>query len=344
MGRQWSEAVDSMAPAAGAPKDSWSRVPVTGIEILRNAVLGAGLDAVQMSCGRVTGSLVFAEFDGVLYGSGSIDGRVSLVGPLSEQRVTLGIGLAFPTGAQHWQREVSAGGVGVFLPGDEHDALYGPGTRYISATLSFERLEAEVARQDLVLDRRALGGSGIHPRRLDAHVLGPLDRRVRAVHAGASGDAALGPDLLAAMVAHCAREPREGPSTGHRLGHRRILVRARAYIEAHLDEPIAIDALAAAAGASRRTLYRAFLELMEESPGLYVRRLRMHRIRNDLASPEEAFTSIALIAAKWGVGEAGRLAGWYRELFDELPSETRAAYRRIARPNAPSAAILARSA
>jgi AraC-like DNA-binding protein len=233
---------------------------------------------------------------------------------------------------------------GSFLPGDEHDALYRPGARYVAATLSLERLEAEAARQDVVLDRRALGGSGIHPSPLDTGALKRLDRRLRVVHAGAHGDAGLGPDLLAAMVAHCAREPRRGPSTGQRLGHRRILVRARAYIAAHLDEPIAFDALAAAAGASRRTLYRAFLALMEETPSLYVRRLRLHRIRNDLASPEEASTSIVLIAAKWGVGEPGRLAGWYRELFDELPSETRAAYRRLARPKARSAATLARSA
>ncbi|HMR37045.1 MAG TPA: AraC family transcriptional regulator [Amaricoccus sp.] len=319
-------------------------MPITGIEVLRDAVLGAGLDAVQMSRGRVAGSLVFAEVDGVLYGSGSINGRVSLVGPLSEERVTLGIGLAFPEGARHWQQEVAAGGVGIFLPGDEHDALYRPGARYVAATLSLERLEAEAARQDLVLDRRALGGSRIHPRPLAAEVLRRLDRRLRAVHVGASGDAALGPDLLAAMVAHCAREPQRQRTTARQPRHRRIVIQARAYVAAHLDEPISVDAVAAAAGTSRRTLYRAFVELVEETPSLYVRRLRLHRIRHDLASPEEAATAIALLAAKWGVGEPGRLSGWYRELFGELPSETRAAYRRIVKANARPASTLARSA
>lgn len=336
--------IDFPTPAGAPTAAAWSRVPITGIEILRDAVLGAGLDAVQMSRGRMVGSLIFTQVDGVLYGSGSIDGRVSLVGPLSEERVTLGIGLAFPEGARHWQQEVAAGGVGIFLPGDEHDALYRPGARYVAATLSLERLEAEAARQDLVLDRRALGGSRIHPRPLDADVLERLDRRLRAVHAGACGGEALGPDLLAAMVAHCARGPRGGQTTSRLAGYRRILERARAYIVAHLDEPIQVDALAAAAGASRRTLYRAFLELVEETPTLYVRRLRLHRIRRDLASPEEAAASIALIGAKWGAGEPGRVSGWYRELFDELPSETRAAYRRRLAAKASSDATLARSA
>jgi transcriptional regulator GlxA family with amidase domain len=54
-----------------------------------------------------------------------------------------------------------------------------------------------------------------------------------------------------------------------------------------------------------------------------VLRLRLHRIRRDLASEEEAAHSVAIIANRWGVGELGRLAGRYRVAFGESPSETR---------------------
>lgn len=306
---------------------TWQRLPISGIEGLSDAVLGAGLDAVQMSRGRMAGSLVFSEADGILYGSGSIDGRVSLVGSLSEERITVGIGLAFPGGARHWHRDVPTGGVGIFLAGDEHDARYAPGACYATATMTEERLEQEAAGRDLVLDRHALGGTRIHTRPAPDAVVQALHRRVMAVHAGSDGDPSLGPDLLSAIVAHCAREPRASAGTGRRPDHGLIVRRARAYIAEHLDEPISLDAIAAAARTSRRTLTRAFCALVEESPTLYARRLRLHRIRHDLVSPEEALTSIAIIAAKWGVGEPGRVSGWYRELFDELPSETRAAYR-----------------
>jgi hypothetical protein len=33
------------------------------------------------------------------------------------------------------------------------------------------------------------------------------------------------------------------------------------------------------------------------------------------------------VANEWGISELGRLAGWYRELFGELPSETLAAFK-----------------
>jgi hypothetical protein len=51
--------------------------------------------------------------------------------------------------------------------------------------------------------------------------------------------------------------------------------------------------------------------------------MRLNRIRRDLASEEEARCSITLLANKWGVSELGRFAARYRELFGELPSETR---------------------
>lgn len=117
---------------------------------------------------------------------------------------------------------------------------------------------------------------------------------MRAVHAGGD-DPTLGPDLLAAIVAHCARTPRTRAGSPRPSGHRRIVERARAFIAAHLDEPISIDAVAAAAGTSRRTLFRVFLALLDETPTLYVPRLRLHRIRQDLAAPEEAATSIAVL-------------------------------------------------
>lgn len=329
---------DSAVAASPGPAQAWQRLPISGIESLRDAVLGAGLDAVQISCGRMAGSLAFSESDGILYGSGSIDGRVSLVGSLSEKRITVGIGLAFPGGAQHWHRDVPTGGVGIFLAGDEHDARYAPGACYATATMTEERLEQEAARRDLVLDRRAIGGTRIHTRPAPDAVVQSLHRRVMAVHAGSGGDLRLGPDLLSAIILHCARAPRATAGAGRRPDHGLIVRRARAYIADHLDEPISLEAVAAAARTSRRTLTRAFCALVEESPTLYARRLRLHRIRHDLVSPEEALTSIAIIAAKWGAGEPGRVSGWYRELFDELPSETRAAYRRRVNPRPPTLA------
>lgn len=318
------------SPAASGDRSpipaGWTRVAITCLEDLRPAVQGADLAVVQMSRAPITGSLAFASEDGVVYSSGWIGGRVTLVGSLSERMITVGTGLDFAPGTRHWLREVGAGEVGVFLAGDEHDAYYPPGALYATATLPIERLEERAARADLVLERRTLGGSGIANGRIAEAVLADLRARFAFVHRGGQHTSAsprnLGASLLDVLVEHLGREPRQrfGPSSARGLVP--VVDRARVFIEAHLDQPLSIDVIATGIGTSRRTLQRAFAHVLDEPVQAYVRRLRLHRIRRDLASAAEARCTIATVANRWGMGELGRLAGRYRELFGELPSDT----------------------
>ena len=308
---------------------AWSRVSISGIEDLSDAVRGAGLEATQMSAGRLSGGLAFSEEDGVVCSSGLIEGRVSLFGPLSSKWITTGVALKIGSGARHWLNEIETGSVGVFLPGDEHDALYTPGSLYAAVTLSEENLEQEAAKQDLVLDRHGLGGSGIHARCMAPGILAELERAFEGVHRSSNGLGYVGltKHLLAALITHLARPPRRENRGRHPDLHGKIVERARTYIHDHLSEPISIDELAAAAYASRRTLFRAFTDILDDTPQNYVRRLRLHRIRHDLASDAEKACTIALIANQWGIGDLGRMSGWYRELFGERPRDTVAGLR-----------------
>lgn len=306
------------------PAETWTRLPVSRIEDLSNAVRGAGLHATQISAGHLSGSLAFSERNGVFCTSGLINGRVALFGPLSESMITLGIGLRLVPGTRHWFNEVETGNVGVFLPGDEHDSIYAPGSMYAALTLTADRLEQEAAKENLILDGNILGGTGVHARNLAPSVLTGLQSSFQCIHErGTSGDcSAVGDEMLSALIAHLARPPHQTNVGRCPVHHGKIVERARAYIHDHLSEPMSVDEIAAAAYASRRTLFRAFEDILDESPRHYVRRLRLHRIRHDLASEAERACTIALIANQWGMSDLGRMSGWYRELFGERPSET----------------------
>lgn len=310
--------------------ESWSRISIAQIEDLGDAVLGAGLEATQLSSGGLSGGLAFAEFGGVVCTSGLIGGRIALDGPLSQEGVTLGIGLAVPEGATHWHRQLESGCLGVFLPNDEHASIYPDGSFYATLTLPQDRLEAEAAQLGLVLDRKTLGGTGFHRRPMAAEFIAGMRDSIRQVHqqGRAPGDAIIGPSLLEAAIRHLARPPHVAKIPVDPGIHGRIVQRARDYIHAHLSEPMTVDEIAAAASTSRRTLFRAFADLLDDTPRGYVQRLRLHRIRRDLASEAEAACSIALIASGWGIGDPGRMAGRYRDLFGESPSETVARCRR----------------
>jgi AraC-like DNA-binding protein len=307
-----------------SPKQAWHRLPITRIEDLSDAVLGAGLEATQMSTGALCGALAFAGSGGMVCTSGLIGGRVALNGPLSQHLLTIGIGLDIAPGTAHWHNEVETGNIGVFFPGDEHESLYTCGSLYMTVSLSEERLEEEAAQQELVLDRKVLGGTGVHPRNMDPKFIAAMRSRMWRIHAGqhVHGDGGLDREMLSAAARHLARPP-YAPKVGTDPGlHGRIVRRARDYIIDRLPEPISVDEIAAAAFTSRRTLFRAFAELLDDTPLNYVRRLRLHRIRSDLASKGEATRTIARVSNEWGISDPGRMAGWYRGLFGEWPSET----------------------
>ena len=96
---------------------------------------------------------------------------------------------------------------------------------------------------------------------------------------------------------------------------------------------MSIDKIANAAWTSQRTLHRAFQLVLDETPYSYVLKLRLHRIRHDLASDAEVTCTVTCIASRWGISELGRFAGWYRDLFGERPSETLARGQRNAMPH-----------
>jgi AraC-like DNA-binding protein len=325
------------AVSSGLWADGWTRIPVASIEDLSDAVLGAGLEATQMSRAPVTGSLAFATFDrGVTCTSGYIGGRVSLTGPLSENMVTLGVGLVLAPGTRHWLNEVTTGAVGAFLPGDEHDALYPPGSLYAVVTLAVGRLEEIAAQRDLVLDAKTLGGTGIDAKKkFPALDVSRLRMRFEQIHAGHLADAAsarmTGRLLLDALILHFARSARFQVGGIDPQGLARIVARARAFIHAHLDQPLSIDKIANAAATSHRTLHRAFQAVLDETPYSYVQKLRLNRIRHELVTDAERACTITSIAHRWNIAELGRFAAWYRDLFGELPSQTLARQHQSAR-------------
>jgi AraC-like DNA-binding protein len=100
------------------------------------------------------------------------------------------------------------------------------------------------------------------------------------------------------------------------------LVRALAWLKAHLQEPVDIETVAAAAGVRPRTLETHFRQFLGTTPLGWVRRMRLAEARRRLLDPrrEKGVTEIALAS---GFTQLGRFAAQYHQQFGELPSETR---------------------
>ena len=83
-----------------------------------------------------------------------------------------------------------------------------------------------------------------------------------------------------------------------------------------------ISELCAAARVSERTLQYAFKDIMGMSPVTYLRRLRLHRARNELRQADGSSTTVTEVAMNWGFWHFGAFSQAYKNCFGEVPSKT----------------------
>jgi AraC-like DNA-binding protein len=93
------------------------------------------------------------------------------------------------------------------------------------------------------------------------------------------------------------------------------------YIDAHWNQPITIDALVEASGASARALFKNFAKAYGCSPMQYVKNVRLEKARKRL-SDAGTKQSVTAVAFACGFLNLGHFARDYRNRFGELPSQT----------------------
>ena len=113
------------------------------------------------------------------------------------------------------------------------------------------------------------------------------------------------------------------------------VIRACAFVDAHLRAPIALSDLCEAAGVSTRALEYGFRDFYGLGPMAYVRNLRLCRVRHDLLDPSRNEHSVSGAARRWSFTHMGQFSHDYRALFGEMPSMTLAAHQRAAKATGP---------
>jgi AraC-like DNA-binding protein len=103
-----------------------------------------------------------------------------------------------------------------------------------------------------------------------------------------------------------------------------VVTRAIDLMRGHPETAWTTTELARATGVSARALQKAFAQADELPPMTYLRRLRLQRVRADLADASQtgSSTAVTAVANRWGFVHLGRFAQQYRHLFGEAPSET----------------------
>lgn len=300
------------------------RTRITQLEDLSDAVADAGLSAFQMSREAPSGNLVHAAHDGIAFSTGRFDSRVQIRGPLSEDALSIAVGLQIPPRNRLLLREIDSGVVTVFRPGDEQEAFHDVNSLYAVVSLSEEMLEREAERHGMRLSLKTFRHTAIHPQPLArAHLTAISSFLTRLHQDGSQTQLRSGAfaDIVTAFIGHFTQTPATLPVRQLRQ-RQRIVEFTRTHIDQNLDRRLDIEGLARLAGVSRRTLARSFDETIGESPQSYIARMRLHRIRSDLLAGSHPGITIADVSNRWGISELGRMSARYRGWFGELPSQT----------------------
>jgi len=99
-----------------------------------------------------------------------------------------------------------------------------------------------------------------------------------------------------------------------------IIKRAESYIRAHVEEPIALHEVAAAAGCSVRSLQLGFQRFRETTPLAAIRQARLEAVREAMRAGEAGGT-VTDLALRYGFTNPGRFAQLYRAAFGEAPGD-----------------------
>jgi len=291
---------------------------------------GRDLAVTQLSPGPCRGHLLRASLGDMGFDAGGFEGDLRVRGTLAGNVFSLVSVLEQDGVLNQWGHGIDEGDILAIPPGGELDGRFQGRTAYAVVTAPWSLIMQRAEAFEWLADPRFWTEVAIHSPPPEARA---ACRRV--LQGGAAMMRAMGERVPATAVDFLRRELLDGVLTamaqtkepkGRRHGSlnaARIVRGAEDFIESgDLRQAVQIDEVCRALAVSRRTLYRAFHDLLDVSPKAYLRLRNLSAARACLLEAAQRPTTVTQVALDHGFWELGRFAGAYRAMFGESPSET----------------------
>ncbi len=100
------------------------------------------------------------------------------------------------------------------------------------------------------------------------------------------------------------------------------LLKALDYMRSDFESQFSMAEISQVCGISERSLQYAFQETFGTTPHRYMKRRRLHAVRQALITSRQNGNNVSQVATNYGFYELGRFSVEYRQLFGESPSTT----------------------
>ncbi|MFV1995796.1 MAG: helix-turn-helix domain-containing protein [Verrucomicrobiales bacterium] len=136
-------------------------------------------------------------------------------------------------------------------------------------------------------------------------------------------DGAVGEIILKEACAVMAADTCEGHCSAGNATSRMLSVKLAAeFMEEHLDQPLRLEEVSEVVGVGVRSLQRSFQEIMGMSPMSYLKALRLNGVRSQLWQAGTEKCLVTKTAQRYGFTHFGHFGHYYKNMFDETPSQT----------------------
>nr|WP_299805865.1 helix-turn-helix domain-containing protein [Tardiphaga sp.] len=305
-----------------------TKAHVDSFEGFHKAVYGSHVDVVQLQRGKLRGTLTHIGIGGFSLSIGSFSHGIRAQRIASDNHLIVGMLLSAAAAVTHWSYDMNPGDVLVIPPGVEHDGRFFGGSSY--AAMRFDPADiASTFEGDSRLSDPATWMEKNRFRanpRTGAESIRRLNRIIEGLLVESSSCSPRVTDFwrrsmvdaFATSVMHALPPDDPGwvPSAG------RLVRDVEAYIAAGHEGPVHISEICAQFGVSRRSLYRAFDEVLGMGPVTFLRQKRLCAVHSVLQKSDPRRTTVTQVAMTQGFIELGRFAYYYHMLFGERPSET----------------------
>lgn len=289
------------------------------VDDFTTAIAGLEIDYVRTDAGDGPCQMTVAGTDAGKLSVGSVGFSTISRTDVPDGLVVFSLITSTPPGGVWCGVDLTVGQMNVYGPGTSFVGVNpaGLGASFLAVGLdSIERAAAD-------LGSTLVTSSSVQPlpSRPSVERLRGAMRRASA-HPELMDDVRLASIIVDAAVGALTDEESSDTDRHRRLDSRKIVLACLEYVESIDCHQPAMTDLRRAACASESRVRQAFIEVLNVSPTRYFQYRLLSRLRDDLLQADPTQETVTRIASSLGVTQLGRIAGRYRQLFEELPSDT----------------------
>ena len=297
-----------------------TRIEVTEAEELSTSIAGLDIEYVRTDRGVAPNRLTLAGTADVLLSVGRMGFSATANTEIADGLVVFGLITHASTGGVWCGTQLTAGQLFVFTPGTTFVANEPAG---LSATLLIVPVESLAAVGAKLGIGEPVLSCGVEPVSRRTEIAGLVDDLWAATDRAdlLECDAASTRMLESALRALADTDARRN-APSRRLDRRKIVSDCLEFAESSGTWDVSMSELCHAANACESSVRQAFVEVFDMPPTQYFQFRLLNALRKELLRADPREDTVTRVASSLGVTHFGRTSGRYREVFDEVPSET----------------------